>query len=126
MSPLLDDITDFPLRVSRWHLMLDEAPSVDAVFTILREYVDSLSTHELAMLPEKCRPGRLRDDGDIAYWTFVLAQHQCRDEDKAQQEVHQAVLNHFLHASMRISEIRKNRIRTSEGDGSIPPNTCPI
>jgi hypothetical protein len=126
MPPLFEDLQDLPLKVSRWHLLLDEAATVDGVFTILRDYIDSLSTAELALLPPHCRPGRLRDDNDISYWTFVLAQHKCREEDAEQREVHQAVLNHFLHASMRISEIRKNRIRAHEGDGSIPPNTCPI
>jgi hypothetical protein len=125
MSPLLDE-ADFRVKVSRWHLALDQAATVDTVMTIMRDYVDSLSPHELAMLHEKCRPGRLKGDDDIAYWTFVLAQHQCREEDLEQQETHQAVLNHFLHASMRISEIRKERIRTHEGDSRIPPNAWPI
>jgi hypothetical protein len=123
MPPLFEEL---PLKLSRWHLLLDEAHTVDGVFSVLRDYVDSLSTVELAKLPPHCRPGRLRDDGDISYWTFLLAQHECRNEDAAQRELHQTVLNHFLHASMRISEIRKNRIRATEGDGSIPPNTCPI
>ena len=126
MPPLFEDLSDLPLKVSRWHLQVDEASTVDGVFSALREYVDSLTAYELSLLPPGCRPGKLRDDSDITYWTFVLAQHKCREEDAAQKELHQAVLNHFLHASMRISEIRKNRIRATEGDGSIPPNTCPI
>jgi hypothetical protein len=126
MPPLFENLIDLPLDASRWHLMLDEAPTVDRVFSVLRDYVDSLSISDLAQLPPHCRPGRLRDDGDISYWTFLLAQHECRNEDAAQRELHQVVLNHFLHASMRISEIRKDRIRSREGDGHIPPNTCPI
>lgn len=126
MSPLLDDAAAFRVKVSRWNLAIDEAATADGVLTLVRDYVDSLSPHELGMLPEKCRPGRIKDDDDIAYWTFILAQHQCREEDAAQKEVHQEVLNHFLHASMRISEIRKQRIRGHEGGNAIPPNACPI
>jgi hypothetical protein len=125
MSPLLDD-SDFRVKVSRWHLQLDDARSADEVLRTLRDYVDSLSPYELSMLPEKCRPGRLKGDDDISYWTFVLAQHKCREDAPAQIDIHQAVLNHFLHASMRISEILKQRIRTQEGDGNVPSSSCPI
>jgi hypothetical protein len=38
----------------------------------------------------------------------LLAQHQCRPPD-FDLGLFQDVLNHFLHASLRISEIRKSR-----------------
>ena len=77
MSPL-SDFQDFQVKVSRWHLLMDETGRVDDVLAILRDYVDSLTPAELAALPPKCRPGRLKGDDDISHWTFVLAQHQCR------------------------------------------------
>ena len=106
MSPL-SDFQDFQVKVSRWHLRMDEAEGTGDVLAILRDYVDSLTPAELAALPAKCRPGRLKGDDDIAHWTFVLAQHQCREDSAFEKQVHQEVLNHFLHAQMRVAEILK-------------------
>jgi hypothetical protein len=106
MSPL-SDFQDFQVTVSRWHLRMDEAGRTDEVLAILRDYVDSLTPAELAALPAKCRPGRLKGDDDIAHWTFILAQHQCREDTAFEKRVHQEVLNHFLHAQMRVAEILK-------------------
>jgi len=106
MSPL-SDFQDFQVKVSRWHLLMDETGRVDDVLAILRDYVDSLTPAELAALPSKCRPGRLKGDDDISHWTFVLAQHQCREDSAFEKQVHQEVLNHFLHAQMRVAEILK-------------------
>ena len=106
MSPL-SDFQDFQVKVSRWNLAIDEADSADRVLAILRDYVDSLTPAELAALPPKCRPGRLKGDDDIAHWAFVLAQHQCREDGAFEKQMHQEVLNHFLHAQMRVSGILK-------------------
>jgi hypothetical protein len=104
MSPL-SDFQDFQVRVSRWHLMMDASHRADEVLAVLREYVDSLSPAELAALPPRCRPGRLKGEDDITHWTFILAQHQCREESTFEKQVHQDVLNHFLHAQMRLADI---------------------
>ena len=106
MSPL-SDFRDFQVKVSRWNLAMDEAESAHEVLAILRDYTDSLTPAELAALPPKCRPGRLKGDDDIAHWAFVLAQHQCREESAFEKQVHQEILNHFLHAQMRVAEILK-------------------
>ena len=106
MSPL-SDFQDFQVKVSRWNLLMDEAERSGDVLSILRDYVDSLTPAELAALPPKCRPGRLKGEDDIAHWTFVLAQHQCREDSAFEKQVHQEILNHFLHAQMRVAEILK-------------------
>jgi hypothetical protein len=106
MSPL-SDLHDFPVSMSRWHLLMDETGRTGDVLAILRDYVDSLTPAELAALPARCRPGRLKGEDDIAHWTFILAQHQCREDSAFEKQVHQEVLNHFLHAQVRITEILK-------------------
>jgi hypothetical protein len=106
MSPLLD-CPEFGVKVSRWNLSLDDAQSNEEVLAVMRDYVASLAPHELAILPEKCRPGRVKTEDDVSYWAFVLAQHQCGPENREQRNLHQEVLNHFLHASIRISQLNK-------------------
>jgi hypothetical protein len=106
MSPL-SDFQDFQIKVSRWHLRMDGAEGIGEVLAILRDYVDTLTPAELAALPPKCRPGRLKGEDDIAHWTFILAQHQCREDGVFEKQVHQEVLNHFLHAQLRVAEILK-------------------
>lgn len=107
---MLQDFEEFEIRSSLWHSQLDTARTTRAVLDIMRDYTASLTPRQLASLPEKCRPSRLKDEDDIGYWTFVLAQHQCRPAD-FDIELFQDVLNHFLHASMCMSEVRKGTPR---------------
>ena len=75
---LLEDFDEFQIRRSRWHDTIDEARTPEEVVTIMRDYLASVTPAELAHLPEKCRPTRIKAEDDITYWTFVLAQYQCR------------------------------------------------
>jgi hypothetical protein len=105
---MLNEFEEFQVRSSLWHKQLDAAASPGDVVEILQDYAASLTPAQLGSLPERCRPGRLKDEDDIGYWTFLLAQHQCRPPD-FDLGLFQDVLNHFLHASLRISELRKSR-----------------
>jgi hypothetical protein len=103
---LLKEFDELEVRSSPWHRQLDQARHPSEVVAILQDYLASLTPRDLASLHEKCRPTRLKSEDDIAYWTFVLAQYQCRPADM-NYELFQDVLNHFLHGSLCLAVIHR-------------------
>ncbi|HYC36511.1 MAG TPA: hypothetical protein VEC19_08835 [Usitatibacter sp.] len=60
-----------------WRDLLARCDSEEAIISVTREYLASWNPEELAMLPEACRPGRIRDGEDITQWAFELASAHC-------------------------------------------------
>jgi hypothetical protein len=50
----------------KWFRQLDNAGSPNEVLTVARDYFATWGPDDLARLPAKCRPGRVRDPQDIA------------------------------------------------------------
>jgi hypothetical protein len=113
---LLKDFEEFEIRSSLWHRQLDEASEPGQVLEVMRDYLASLTPRDLASLNERCRPNRLKTEEDVTYWTFVLAQYQCRPVDM-NFDLFQDVLNHFLHASLCLTAIHRSTTRRA-----VPPS----
>jgi hypothetical protein len=99
------------LRIThrRWHDLLDASGEIDRVLGVTRDYLATFAPEHLARLPEDCRPGRIKGEDDIAYWSCRLAQYHHRDPGKpVDAELLQELLNYFLHAWVRISQIQRN------------------
>ena len=93
---------------SAWHIQLDGSAEVDQVLAITRDYLATFSPEHLARLPESCRPGRIKGEDDIAYWSCKLAQHNHSDPGmRVDAELMQEMLNYFLHAWVRLSQIQR-------------------
>jgi hypothetical protein len=91
-----------------WHVQIESAGDVDALLGICRDYLATLAPEHLARLPEECRPGRVKGEDDIAYWSCKLAQHAHRDPaTPVDGELMQEILNFFLHAWVRLSQIHR-------------------
>jgi hypothetical protein len=107
MDPALEDTSGFKTS-SIWHRQLENTASVEEVLFTLRDYLASLTPRDLAHLPEKYRPLRIKGDDDVEYWTFRLSQH-CGAEFEASVDLDlmREVFNHFLHASLRLTRIHK-------------------
>jgi hypothetical protein len=93
---------------STWHLQLENADDPGHIVNVTRDYLATFSPEHLARLPEDCRPGRIKGEDDIAYWSCKLA--QCRHKDplvRIDAELLQEMLNFFLHAWVRLSQIQR-------------------
>ena len=98
-----------------WHRQLENTSSVEEVLSTLRDYVASLTPHDLAHLPEKYRPLRVKGDDDVEYWTFRLSQHSGTGfEASVDLDLMREVFSHFLHASARLGRIHKAMAKAEE------------
>ena len=109
---MVDSITDTSTRGferldPRWHSQVDSVPTVEEVVALMRDYVASLTPEQLAHLPERCRPLRVKAEDDVEYWTFRLSAIPA--PERAHQEFVQDLFMHFLHASLRIAQIHRTR-----------------
>ena len=107
MTQALEDSGSFRSE-SVWHRQIEATASVEEVLVTIRDYLATLTPQELARLPEARRPGRIKGDDDIEYWTFKLSlQPDAPAEEGVDLELMRTIFQHFLHASMRISQIHK-------------------
>ena len=114
MTQALEDSGAFRSE-SVWHRQIEATGSVDEVLMTIRDYLATITPEELARLPETCRPGRVKGDDDIEYWTFKLSRQPGAPADEGVDlELMQVIFHHFLHASMRISQIHKAKSKIDD------------
>ncbi|HEX3097110.1 MAG TPA: hypothetical protein VHQ02_05295 [Usitatibacter sp.] len=107
MDAVLDSTRGFERSDPGWHCKLEMAESADEVVALLRDYTATLSPQHLARLPDVCRGLRVKAEDDVEYWTYRLSQRPRHVDAMIDGELMQEVFNHFLHASLRISQIRR-------------------
>lgn len=107
MDATTDRTRGFERNDPGWHCRVEIAETVDEVLDLARDYVASLAPRVLARLPEACRALRVKAQDDVEYWTLRLSQRPARRDPGVDEDVYQEVFNHFLHASMRISQIHR-------------------
>jgi hypothetical protein len=113
MDLALDSTRGFQNRDPRWHSTLEVVETVGEVVELIRDYLATLLPEDFAHLPNTCRTLRVKAEDDIEYWTLKLSQRHT-GTDAAGLDRTQDIFNHLLHASLRISQIRK-----SMAEGSI-------
>ena len=105
-----DTTQGFRATRSHWHEHLEACRDTHEILSLSRDYLATLTPEHLARLPEGCRPGRIKGEDDIAYWSCKLAQHdQAEASYPVDAELMQEILNYFLHAWVRIGEIQRVR-----------------
>jgi hypothetical protein len=87
-----------------WHDRFEEAGSVDEMVQVVREYVSSMEGEVRGRIPVTCRIDRIVRDDDIDDATYRLADvtRERRDDTRLAE-----IFNHFLHASLRVSQMRR-------------------
>lgn len=89
-----------------WHSQLDGLETIAEVVAMMRDFTASLTPEQLLRLPPSCQPLRVKAEDDIEYWTCKLS--GCFPSSGPEQaQLVQDLFMHFLHASMRICEIRR-------------------
>ena len=87
-----------------WHDRIEEVASIDEMVQAIREYVSSLDAPARSRVPGTCRIDRIIRDDDIDVLTYRLSDLSREQRDDAAL---QEMFNHFLHASLRISHMRR-------------------
>lgn len=107
MNATVDRSRGFERSDPGWHRRVEIVDSVEDVVNLLREYVASLAPQSLVRLPDACRALRVKAEDDVEYWTCRLSQRSRPGDLLVDEEVRDDVFHHFLHASLRISQIRR-------------------
>jgi hypothetical protein len=108
---LLESTHGFEQRDPRWHGAVECAASIDEVVGLTRDYVATITPERMAQLPEMCRALRVKAEDDIDYWTLKLSQrHAFPAQPRIDDELMQDIFDHFLHASLRISQIHRRTV----------------
>jgi len=95
--------------VTRWERQLDGVTSIEGVLSLTRDYLASLSPVHFARLPADCRPGPIKYEDDIDYWTYQLEQrYRAENDEPVDGSLLRELLDFFLHALIRLAELRRN------------------
>ena len=90
-----------------WRNLILEAAHEDEVLELVRDHMALWAPHEIARLPEDCRPGRIRDAEDISRWAFNLATNHCAQNISSQDEPFlERMLEFVTQAAIRLSELQ--------------------
>ena len=97
-----------------WHDRFEEASSVDDMVQAVREYVASLDRESAGVVTKRCRLDRIVRDDDIDDATYRLSDlsREHRDDTRLAD-----IFNHFLHASLRISHMRRAQAQQAMAGG---------
>jgi hypothetical protein len=85
-----------------WHRRLAEARSSTEVLHVVKDYVASWKSTDIAALPEDCRVAVVNDVEDIAAYAVTLAQRQL---SSPHSEELQSIVHFFTSASMRLVQL---------------------
>jgi hypothetical protein len=87
-----------------WDAKLDAAQSEYGVVMIARDFAATLDPWEIASLPEACRPAKIIDANDVAFYAFLLMRHHAIDNPQAAAIIDR-LATFFSTASIRLSQI---------------------
>lgn len=104
---IMDSTRGYERLDPQWHSLVDSVDSVDEVVKLTREFVATLTPDQLARLPERCRPIRVKAEDDLEYWTMKLS--AVRTTDGGDGRLVHDLFMHFLHASLRVTQIHRAR-----------------
>ncbi len=92
-----------------WYRQLESAKSSLEVVAVARDFMASWTPHDLARLPDACRPGKMRDEIDIENLHALLVD-EYRDTRASGEELEslQELTSFFVRASIRIAELNES------------------
>ena len=87
-----------------WDERLDAAANNGEVMDVARDFVASLDTFEIAVLPAVCRPPKLRASSEISAYAFDLLAYECSAEDPPYKIINKLAI-FFAQAASRLAQI---------------------
>ena len=98
-----------------WHRDIEKADTAVQVIMLARDYLATLTPRDLARVPERCRPGRILNEADIAVWSRRLTEEYWQLRGTAADVgVIQELWSFFLRASIHIARLRETTGAPSE------------
>jgi hypothetical protein len=89
-----------------WIQKIGLARSQLELLELSREYLASWYHGDLALIPEECRPTRVRDTDDLHYWSERLAESFCEGAVHGEKpDLHRQMLAFFMAAARRSGEL---------------------
>jgi len=89
-----------------WIHKIRSTRSQPELLELTREYLAAWYHADLAQIAEECRPTRVRDVDDIAYWTERLAEGYCGEAVLAERpDRHREMLDFFMAARYRARQV---------------------
>lgn len=103
-----------------WFDQLEDATTVAGAVAIARDYIAMWSPEEIALLPPAVRPGRLRDEADIAeLHERLVDEYRATRASGEPLSALQRLMGFFARASVRIAQLSPSA-RGTESDEGIP------
>ena len=103
------------VMVNGWQARLKEASTPQDVVAVARDFLALRTSQELALLPEDCRPGEMRDEEDVTRYALKLASSNP-DPDSVEAGALRRVGTFFTRAALKIVELREESTQQSEGE----------
>jgi hypothetical protein len=92
-----------------WHDELEAAPTVEEAVASMKRYLGSIPDAELGTLSRHFAPKRIQSDEDIDDLTLKLAKARREAAHSWNDAVVDEVFELSLHASLRISQLNRQR-----------------
>jgi len=104
--------------MTTWFAQIDRAKSIPETLGVARDFVASMTPQELGLLPEKCRPGRLRDEFDIeALHACLVETYRESRATGTELDTLQRMTSFVVRLSIRLSELGAGASGSSGGSG---------
>ena len=99
-----------------WYHLIDNASSSLEVVGAARDYFASWTPHEISLLPERCRPGKVRDASDIEF-LHDLVVDEYRDSHATGEELSrlQELTSFLVRAAHRLGELGEGTAQNDAG-----------
>ncbi len=112
--------------MTTWFAQIDRARSVTEALSVARDYVATLTPQELALLPEECRPGRIRDLKDVEdlHGTLVDVYRASRASGE-ELDVLQRLTSFSVRLAIRLSELSVGTEEPGGGADGTPSLGAP-
>jgi hypothetical protein len=102
---------------------IEKARSVLEVVAIVRDALATWSPSEIALLPERVRPGRIRDDVDVdELHAKLVDEYRTTRATGPEMSALQTLTGLLVRATVRIAELRES----AATGGSTAPSSGPM
>lgn len=103
-----------------WHHMIDEASSLDMVLALVRDYLACWGPDDLALIPERARPHRVKSVEDIAFWHQRLLDSYLAGSPKSRECDRVRSMLHFFACALQKATDLEGSAVIGELDGAAP------
>jgi hypothetical protein len=112
--------------MTSWFAQLDRAKSIPETLSVVRNFMADWTPQDLALLPETCRPGKLRDEQDVETLHACLVEtYRSSRATGHELDALQRLTSFMVRASIRLSELGGSNGSSESSGGSSGPSDGP-